>query len=613
MAVITVGSGKDYATIQDALDNANADDIIDVYEGTYNEDIDLTQNGLTVQKHPGEAVVWNLNGSGEGIDFASKTGITIKDFDDTNVTANKTQKYCIVGMGDDFLLSNLNIEIGTYAMYTCMALMGTNHLAISASGEVEDILFTGTGSFWSAGHGHIRSIPANTYTHTIQKVFSHHSEESSFTQNSAGGTINWYNCIADDPDEFGFHLAGASTHITNYYNCVVYKANISFDFIESNKVINIKNCISHSPTDMHFNWTDSGTLTSDYNVCYGAGGSFAEIGNVDKTFAEWKAATGGDANSYDTDPGLTDPANDDFTLDGSGSADDAGEDLSGTFTDDYAGTTRTTPWDIGAYDYVSFIEHEKALSDSLSISELLANKATLKISDSEGIAEAKVKEPGKGISDSQTILESLAKSFTKPVSDSQALSEALAKGASLTMAETLAISEILANSSTLSVSDSQAILEDLILALGLYRTVSDAVSFSESLALAEAKVLSDTVSLAEGMILGIGAGLADLVSISEALAFSSTKPLTESVPISESVANQTTIGVGDSISLSEALAKGSVVGLGDSISFAESVEAGLVTDLELDLDDIFTMTDIITSAYFIVRTGDTAFIRSDIP
>jgi len=33
----------------------------------------------------------------------------------------------------------------------------------------------------------------------------------------------------------------------------------------------------------------------------------------------------------------------------------------------------------------------------------------------------------------------------------------------------------------------------------------------------------------------------------------------------------------------------------------------------LELDDSIEITEEIDSAYFIVRTGDTAFIRSDIP
>lgn len=48
---------------------------------------------------------------------------------------------------------------------------------------------------------------------------------------------------------------------------------------------------------------------------------------------------------------FTDPVNGDFTLKTGSNAIDAGVDLSSEFTTDIIGTTRTTPWDIGAYHF----------------------------------------------------------------------------------------------------------------------------------------------------------------------------------------------------------------------------------------------------------------------
>jgi len=50
------------------------------------------------------------------------------------------------------------------------------------------------------------------------------------------------------------------------------------------------------------------------------------------------------------------------------------------------------------------------------------------------------------------------------------------------------------------------------------------------------------------------------------------------------------------------------LGLSDSLTIGESMK----NNVELELAEIITITDVITSTNFIVRTGDTAFIRSDV-
>lgn len=64
-------------------------------------------------------------------------------------------------------------------------------------------------------------------------------------------------------------------------------------------------------------------------------------------------APGGDSFTNETDTSIfTAPGSDNFTLLSTGNAADNGIDLSGTFTTSFDGTARTTPWDIGAYDFV---------------------------------------------------------------------------------------------------------------------------------------------------------------------------------------------------------------------------------------------------------------------
>jgi len=97
-------------------------------------------------------------------------------------------------------------------------------------------------------------------------------------------------------------------------------------------------------------------LDSDYNCIY----DWRKATYADKAFtwndikynwADWKTQSGGDANSLNTDPLLTDPASGDFTLQPTSPCINAGIDVG--LTEDYAG--RRVPQgsapDIGAYEY----------------------------------------------------------------------------------------------------------------------------------------------------------------------------------------------------------------------------------------------------------------------
>jgi hypothetical protein len=103
---------------------------------------------------------------------------------------------------------------------------------------------------------------------------------------------------------------------------------------------------------VYVSYQDLVTITSDRNSFSGLSASptgfSRSSGNSAsfRTWAEWQAY-GYDANSqYETDPLL-----DSNGRPGTGSpALNAGADLSAFFTNDYEGTTRVAPWDMGAYE-----------------------------------------------------------------------------------------------------------------------------------------------------------------------------------------------------------------------------------------------------------------------
>lgn len=117
----------------------------------------------------------------------------------------------------------------------------------------------------------------------------------------------------------------------------------------------VRNNIVQSTAGKHI--YDSGndaTNTYDYNMYYDEhAGCFTWNGVAYDTFADWKTASSQDANSDLDNPDMTDPANQDFTLQSVSPCRDAGTDVG--LTRDYAAVSvpqETNPA-IGAYEYVA--------------------------------------------------------------------------------------------------------------------------------------------------------------------------------------------------------------------------------------------------------------------
>lgn len=152
----------------------------------------------------------------------------------------------------------------------------------------------------------------------------------------------------------------ASADYNRFFNNTVYKGTSSYVLMLINSGCSynvIKNNVfmheyfycmevvsSSEPYTEDYNIFYRGSNPTD-NVVYAAGSSF---GNDEVT--EYRSATGQGANSDFIDPELVNPPSN-LSIDSGSPGEEAGTILSSEgFTTDYDGTTRTDPWDIGAYE-----------------------------------------------------------------------------------------------------------------------------------------------------------------------------------------------------------------------------------------------------------------------
>lgn len=156
--------------------------------------------------------------------------------------------------------------------------------------------------------------------------------------NDVDATVFVYNCVSDGfisashpaAVDFKAFFAKATTNVS-FFNCTAYGNNFGIHLYTGTATAT--NCISGNNTDDF-----SGTITIDYCATDDGDGDHAV------------APSGGDwANEF------VNAAAGNFALKATGNCVDAGTDNpgSGIYLDDILGETRVSPWDIGAFEYIS--------------------------------------------------------------------------------------------------------------------------------------------------------------------------------------------------------------------------------------------------------------------
>jgi len=179
-------------------------------------------------------------------------------------------------------------------------------------------------------------VTAGSDNSLVQRMFIRATEGSgAIWSDAAGELIIIWNCICDgtaSTASFGIGItAGGSSDI---YNCTVRDWEDTGIWLTDTGDNNIRNCASVDSTFNDMDDTGSGVGTKSHNLTSDAT-ALGSSPQIDETTA----------NTF------TDADNEDYTLKTGSNAIDNGTDLSGDFTDDILGITRTGTWDIGAYQH----------------------------------------------------------------------------------------------------------------------------------------------------------------------------------------------------------------------------------------------------------------------
>jgi parallel beta-helix repeat protein len=161
----------------------------------------------------------------------------------------------------------------------------------------------------------------------------------------------YYNIIYDQST--GIYVAGYNAFGNEIYNNTIQNlGDVGIGFYSNAVNGTVKNNIIRTATTyiIEVESTAQTGFTSDYN-CFGEAGNKFHWGSTTYSFVTWTTNSSQDTHSNDNDPLMTDPDNDDFTLQPNSPCIDAGVDVG--LTEDYAGNPlpQGPIPDIGAFEY----------------------------------------------------------------------------------------------------------------------------------------------------------------------------------------------------------------------------------------------------------------------
>lgn len=287
-------------------------------------------------------------------------------------TWESTEQTDLVSAGDSHVLECYNDWPS--GLSDSVAISGwttgaSNTITIKAAAGEEHAGVIG-GGFWITSASGAGTISCSQYYTVLEGIESVCTATNANQVTSSFRVTGYYctlrRCIgkAASASSGGFYNGGSNN---TYENCLSH-SNAGAGFIGTGRYATLRNvtAVNNSTYGIRNQETNPvfySSFTATNCVAYG------------NTTADWEDASGADkwtgtGTGYNgsgdgTEPGatgavstvastdFTDYSGGDYSVSGTGSAlYDAGTDLSGTFTDDITGATRSQ-WDIGAYEYIS--------------------------------------------------------------------------------------------------------------------------------------------------------------------------------------------------------------------------------------------------------------------
>ncbi len=204
--------------------------------------------------------------------------------------------------------------------------------------------------------------------------------------------------------------------------------------------------------------------------------------------------------------------------------------------------------------YIS-VAHEKALSDTITIADIIS------------------KEPGLIKSDSLAISDSLIKAIGLIKSDTLNITEAIVKAIGLFKADTITISD-----SVVDVSE-------------FYLAIADTVAIVDTISKEPGLFESDTIAIADSLTKDVGLNKADSITIAESIIKAMSIPQADTVIISDSISKDFGLIKSDTITISDVFSKVSAYfrSLSDTILITDSISK--TWNIKIILSDIITIAD----------------------
>ncbi len=337
------GASGDYASLN-ALESAEQQDLTDGGGDTF------AAICTTTGDNAADTTATLLNGFTTGI--ANYVTVVAASGDEALITGYDTSRYrievsndeCLHLVDDYYRFINLQIKTTT---------TGTTSYGIRVNGGASGDIYVDSCRIEGVGGG--SAILLGVYT-------------------DGPGRLYVYNTIVNNIGTFGASNVGIqiAAGAGELYNNTLYNINRAIYFASgaADNDTTAKNNLVFNNTD---DFLDANTgSVYDYNASDDADGTNAQtVNSTDDWAAEVVDAAGGD-----------------FTLVLGSVCDDNGTDDpgSGLFSDDIAGTTRVSPWDIGAFELIAGgVTHDVSAADAIKLSDTSAVSLIIQGLSSDGI------------------------------------------------------------------------------------------------------------------------------------------------------------------------------------------------------------------------------------